>query len=144
MFPIPNTSAIFRRPARQIDPACAGLMRLRADRLTVAPHNPITRDARTVEVTSFQKWFRFIETRHLERCRFPAQRRRLDGANLFRIRRVQATEIPAVRLNSLRKPPGGQLSDRRLQRNFAIFLMDFRGGNRYVPRGERTLLKAVT
>ena len=35
----------------------------------MAPHNPITRDARTDRVTSFQKWFRLIETRHLERCR---------------------------------------------------------------------------
>lgn len=29
-----------------------------AARLTVAPHPPITRDARTVRVTSFRRWFR--------------------------------------------------------------------------------------
>lgn len=29
-----------------------------AARLTIAPHLPITRDARTVRVTSFQRWFR--------------------------------------------------------------------------------------
>lgn len=38
------------------------LMRARslshAARLTIAPHPPITRDARTVRVTSFQRWFR--------------------------------------------------------------------------------------
>ena len=112
--------------------------------LSVAPHPLMPQGALTDGVTSFQKWSRSIETRHLERCRFPAQRRRLDGANLFRIRRVQATEIPAVRLNSLRKLPGRQFSDRKLQGNFTGHLMDFRGGNRCVSRGKRTLLKAVT
>ena len=37
--------------------------------LIAASHEPITRDARAVGVTSFQKWFRWLETRHLERCR---------------------------------------------------------------------------
>ena len=36
----------------------SGLCACRAGCLTVAPYTPITRDARTVEVTSFQKWFR--------------------------------------------------------------------------------------
>ena len=41
-----------------------------AARLTIAPHLPITRDARIVRVTSFRRWFRCLETRHFEWCRF--------------------------------------------------------------------------
>jgi len=45
----------------------------------MAPHNSVTQDARTDEVTSFQKWFRW-ETRHQKRCRFVGrpERRRLQ------------------------------------------------------------------
>ena len=42
----------------QLAALASGLCACRAGCLTVAPHTTITRDARTVGVTSFQKWFR--------------------------------------------------------------------------------------
>lgn len=61
-FPIPFTSAFFDRLVqsigRALQSACAHeACGLCAECLTVAPHPAITRDARTVEVTSFRKWF---------------------------------------------------------------------------------------
>ena len=58
VFPVPYTSASPDRLVRSVLRLHRRLMRGCAGRLTVASHAPITRDARTVEVASFQKRFR--------------------------------------------------------------------------------------
>ena len=70
MFPVPFTSAFLDRLVQSIgqplQAACAhGACGPDAECLSAASHLAITRDARTVEVTSFRKWFR-DETRSIK------------------------------------------------------------------------------
>lgn len=70
-YPIPRHLLIGLPMCRTPSLVCCALDG--AGCLSVAPYNPITRIALTDGVMSFQTWFRFTETRHLERCRLAAQ-----------------------------------------------------------------------